>query len=326
MRLLSRFTTDHLTVDAATAERLRHPATAGPTIAIQPPRADSVPATLPEVFQSLRETRTGLLGLGNRSPVIAYELRRQTTDTLRLQVSVPTNRLERTVRTQLQSRLPAIGFAPGSDGLPVAEGTAVAGATLSPAKAAYYPLRTEFPVPPMTHIAAALHRHAMQETEVVLQVLAQPIAGQPVRNWLHRLQGGKQMDYLTKEKEQLWGTRSPTQLEREQARQIEQKITQPQWRTSIRVLVMRPTEAYLASRIQEVANTVRIFERAASGQRLSTRHIEPLRTSELTRFVESVADRRFGTSSDAFRTSTAELAAVLSIPSRGQENLQHAPP
>lgn len=209
MDLLSRWKTAHLTSDEETAEYLRQPPTSGYTVAIQSPRSDSVPPTIPAVIQSLREPRTGLLGVGNRSPTLCYELRRSTPDRLRLQLTLPTKRLARTFRTQLQTQIPGIGFAPGADGLPIAADMVVAGATLRPTKEAYYLVRTEFSAPPMNHLVASLHRLAMQRTRFLVQILAQPIAGQPVRKWAHGKLARKQMDYLQKEKEKLWGRRSP---------------------------------------------------------------------------------------------------------------------
>lgn len=176
MPLTDIFSTSHFQLDESTAEQFSLPAGGFRTVEVYPPATFDVPATLDRFIYGITEYQTTLLGIRNQSPLLTYELRRHTPDRLRFQFAVPTARLERKIRTHLSENVPAVRFDTGVDGLPVTEGDTVGGGVLTARLADVYPFRTEFEGPPINSVAAALHRHAMQDTRIIIQVLFRPAA------------------------------------------------------------------------------------------------------------------------------------------------------
>lgn len=315
---------DTLELTDGEAERLRHPRTIGYPVEVRPPKNASLPATLDRLVRGLQDARSAWGGLVNASPVSAYEVRR-VSGNLQFQVVLPTKRLERACRTQLGVDVPRISFASGATGLPVVEGDAIAGGFLTLSRRDWYPLATKFDTPPATSLAAALHGDAMQDTDFVVQVLFQPLAGRPLRQWWWRRRAYQRIGYLRKEKESLWHSRSPTPREKQQARAIETKAGASRFRVSIRMLAIGEPE-YLRSRIRELAGAFSVYENPETGQQFTIEPVRPLREVALVRFARAVADREFRGWSRRFQASVPELAALVSLPDHDQRNIAYAQP
>lgn len=327
MGFLDRFRHDHITLSSDETELLANPWYEGSVIEIHPPPQGGVPATIPTVVRTIQELQSTRFGLRNASPITAFEIRRPQPDTLRLQIAVPTTRLERKLRTHLDGRIPGIGFSDGTSGLPVTitDEPTIGGALLTAGRRDWYPFHTEFSQPPTNHVIGALHPHAMQQTRFVIQILFQPVAGKPLRRWWNTRRAYKRIGYLRKEKEQLWNSRSPTPRETNQADAIETKIANPRFRTSIRMLVINGGE-YTRSRVKEVAGAFNVYEHPETGQFLNIETVTPFRRQHVLRFCRAVAQRRFARWSRSFHTTADELGALLAVPNREQSNLRYAEP
>jgi hypothetical protein len=165
----------------------------------------------------------------------------------------------------------------------------------------------------------------MQNTRVVVQLLFTPIVGQPVRNWWWKTWAYKRRNYLKKEKEKLWGNRTPTKREKTQAREIDRKAGTGRFKTAIRFLFSGSGE-YTASRVKELAGAFNVYENADTDQYLNAVTVRSLRRSQILRFAQAVADRQYRGWSRSFRTTPDELAALVSIPDRNQQNIRTAQP
>jgi len=305
------------------ADTLRLGPVDGYDIEVRPPSFDDAPATVNQFVQSIYEPQQRYLGLQNVSPVAAFEIRRSVPDSLKLQFWVPTKRLERKVRAHLSNEVPEVGFSGGTRGLPVSEGDSVGGGMLSVGRRDWYPLRMSFSQPPNNSVISALHRHAMQDTKFIIQVLFQPAVGQPLRQWWWTRRAYKRIGYLRKEKQKLWGSRSPTPREKTQAKAVERKAGSPRYWVTIRFVVVN-AEPNVRSRVKEVGGAFNVFENGDTGQYLNTVTVETVRRSSLRRFAAAVAGREFQGWSRKFQASTEELAGLVSIPDRQQENLTPA--
>lgn len=325
MTPLNRLLRTHVTLTEEEAVQLRHSSRPGYTVEVHPPRDGDLPATLDTFVRGIQELQTKWLGLRNASPVIAFEIRRLTPDTLRYLYTVPTKRLERKLRTQLHNQVAGVDFATATDELPVAAGNSIGGGLLTTGRRDWYPLRREFDRPPANALAAALHRHAIPDTRVVVQVLFQPVIGRPVRSWWWTRRAYQRVGYLRKEKDHRWYSRPATPRERKQADAIEQKAGTPRFRTSIRLLVLGGGE-YTPSRIKELAGAFNVFENSDTGQYLDTSTVTAVRRARILNFAKTVRNRRFAGWSLAFQASLDELAALVSLPDRTQQNIQYATP
>lgn len=307
------------------ADRLSRPPGGWHTIQIHPPGNGHIPATVDNLVRCFREIQRTHFGIVNASPIAAYEIRRPRPDQLQLQVSVPTKRLERKVRAHLTSDIPELAFADGTGGLPVTSEDTVGGGILSIGRLDRYPLRTEFDQPPTNSVIAALHRHSMRDTRFVIQILVQPVAGQPIRQWWWRYRTYKRIGHLRREKESLWGSRSPTPREKSQADAIEAKAGQPRFHTSIRFAIIGAGE-YTQSRVKEVAGAFNTLESRQTGQYLNTNTVRSYRRIRLIDFIDHIRRREYGRWSHCFQASEEELAGLLAVPDRRQKNLQRANP
>lgn len=327
MPVTDRVLQTHTTVSESTADRLAASAGGRQTVEVLPPRREKVPATVDRFVKGITEYETTWFGLTNRSPVSVYEIRRSTPDRLRFQFSVPSKRLERKVRTQLVENIPGVGFDPGEDGLPVVDGDSIGGGFLTPGKSDWYPLRTDFEVPPINSVASSLHRHAMPDSRIVIQILFQPTARKTVgnRRWARRAR--KEAQYLRRERSERLPSqrRSATSRDKSQAAAIEAKVGSSRFKTAIRILVIGAGEATL-SRVKEITGGFNIFEDSTSGQYLRTKYVRSLRDARIRSFAEAVRDREFGGWAPPFQTAPDELAALISIPDRDQENIRRAQP
>lgn len=324
MNLFSRFRHEYVVLSEDQAETLSQPDEDWYSVTVKPASTTaSVPESVTATIKAVLEMQTGFLGFRNRSPVAAYEIRRTTPDNLSFQFSLPTKRLERKLRTHLNHEIPEVEFEPGKDGLPVTEGDSVGGALLTPRKRDWYPLQTSHDFPPMNSVASALHRHAMQDTRIVIQLLFQPVAGRPIRSWWRTKRMYQQIGYLRKEKEKLWHNRSPTPREKQQAKAIERKAGTIGFHTSIRVLIIG-AEEYMRSRVKEVSGAFNIFDNPDTGQYLNTHTVHTLVPSRIYNFAETVTNRRFGNWHRRFQASIPELAALVSIPNHSQQNIQYS--
>ncbi|RKD95637.1 hypothetical protein [Halopiger aswanensis] len=311
-------------VDEDQAERLQHP---GPDcyypVEIHPPRDGDVPSTVDRFVRGILEIQTKLLKTSNVSPLIAYEIRRPNPDQLRLQFCTPTKRLDRKVRTHLSNTVSGIGFDTGVNGLPVLPEDTVGGGILTTGRKDRFPLRTDFDSPPINSLVAALHRHAMMNTRIVVQILFQPIAGRSLKEWWRKRRAYQTAGFLRKEKEKLWGSRSATPREQSQADLVERKAGTRGFYVSIRFAVISAGE-YTASRVKELAGAFNIYENPESGQYLNATPVKSRRQKHLLGLNQAIADREFGGYSHRFRVSTEELAGLVSVPDRNQQNLETA--
>jgi len=307
-----------LTEDAA--EQLRRPPVNTYDIQVQPSAGTSHPATLDNVIKGIFEIQTTRLKTRNVSPVAALEIRRDTTGALSLQVSVPTKRLERKVRSNLDGALPSVQFDRGVSGLPVAGGDTLGGGILTTGLPDWYPLRTEFDEPPLNAVIGTLHKHAMQDSNIVVQILFQPVAGQPLRRWWWRRRAYKRINYLRKEKSDLWRSRSATPREKHQADAIERKAGTSRFWVTIRFVVVGADE-YVPSRVKELAGAFNRFESEETGQYLDMNTVRSVFPDRVRQFGMEVARRDFGRWTLRFQVSGEELAALLAIPDRSQDNI-----
>ncbi|MXR52378.1 hypothetical protein GRX03_12285 [Halovenus sp. WSH3] len=295
------------------------------TVAVKPPKNKSLPATLGQLVRGLTEIQSSFFGVKNASPTAAFEIRRDIPDSLRFQFTLPTKRLERKLRTHLATEIPDIGFGSGADGLPVKEGDTVGGGILTLGRLDRYPLRTEFDTPPTNSVASALHRHAMQDTRVVIQVLFRPVAGKPLRRWYWKRRAYQRIGYLRKEKEKLWGNRPPTPRERKQADAVEEKAGTRRFHTSIRFFIAGAGK-YTPSRVKELAGGFNVYESGETGQYFDAVTITTLREKRLLNFSDTVAKRRFGYWNRSFQASRNELAGLIALPDLTQENINYSKP
>lgn len=305
------------------AERLAHPSPRLYPIEVLPPSTKGVPATLEGFVRGVLEIQTRLFGLKNASPTIAFEIHRSQNSRLRLQFVVPTKRLERKVRTQLSNEVPDVGFEEGVTGLPVLSGDSIGGGLVTLGRDEGYPLETRFDSPPMNSVVAALHRHAMRDTKFVAQIIFQPVAARPARDWWWKRQTYKTVSFLRKEKEQLWGSRAATPREKKQADLMERKAGVRRFWTCIRFAVIGAGE-YTASRVKELAGAFNVYENSESGQHLKMETVTGLREKPFVEFYHGIRDREFGGYHRRFQASAEELAGLVSVPDRDQQNLRKA--
>jgi hypothetical protein len=296
----------------------------GYTTQVKPPRNHGADAVLP-VVRAMMELSTRWLGLRNDSPVMAFEIRRPMPDTLTLQYSVPTKRLDRKIRNELRQTVPGVAFDEGATGLPVTSTESVGGGILTLGRKDWYPLETDHDSPANNAVTSLLHRHAMPNAKIVIQLLVQPVAGQPVRQWWWKHRACKTVGYLRKEKENLWGSRPPTPRERQQADAVERKAATPRFKTSLRVVVIGADEQ-TPSYVHEVASGYNVFESLETGQFFTTETVAPFRERRVVNFAQAVAGRQFGRWSRAFSLNPEELACLLSLPSQDQQNIVRADP
>lgn len=315
--------TTHVTPSDEQAERLGYCRTPAYTVEVRPPRHEQLPNTLTGFVRAITELRTAWLGLRNTSPTMAFEIRRPTPDRVRLQFAVPTKRLERKLRTHLTNEIRDVEFDDGTDGLPVSGGESIGGGLLSTGRRDWSPLRTEFDSPPTNSLIATLHRHAMRDTGIVIQLLFRPVAGRPLRRWWWRRRAYQRIDYLRTENEKLWGSRSPTRQDKRRAAAIERKVGATRFVVSIRLVVIG-AEEYTPSRVMELAGGFNVYQHPGTGQYLDATTVSPVRSSQLLDFCKTVADRRFGSWRRGFQVSVDELAALVSLPDRNQQNLKYA--
>lgn len=297
----------------------------GYTVEVKPPRNSRIPATLDSFIHNTLEYQTKWFGLRNASPTISFEIRRSKPERLRFQFTVPTKRLERKVRTQLSNQIPGIKLGSGQSGIPVTEGDTVGGGILSTGRQDAYPLKTEYDEPPANSITSELHRHAMQDTKVIIQILFQPNIGKPLRQLYWRKRSHQRSRYLRKEKEKIWGYRQPTPREKKQAKQIERKVGTPRFTVTIRILTINAGK-HTPSRIKELSGPFNIYESLESGQYLNTTTITPLRETRILNFAKAIATRKQKSWTQSFQASAEELAALVTIPDIEQKNLNYAQP
>jgi len=320
-----RFLSSYTVVSEEQAARLQTPDRTCYTVGVRPPPSSDGPGTLDDFVQSILEIQTRWFGLRNTSPIIAFEVVRPVSESLRFQFVVPTKRLERKVRTQLSDEIPDVGFDSGLGGLPISEGDSIGGGLLTAGEEDWYPFRTDFSSPPTNALAALLHRHAIRDTNVVAQVLFQPLSSRSLRNRLWRRRAVKQRDYLRREKEKIWGSRSPTRREKRQADAVDTKIGTSRFWVCIRFLVVGAGE-FTLSRVKELAGGFNRFENPETGQYFNMVVLRRLRRPLFVDFGRAVVDRRFGGWSRRFRCSAAELAGMISVPDRSQRNIQTGKP
>lgn len=297
-------------------------------VEVMPPRdTGDIPVVVTRFVGEIMELQTQWK-LWNASPITCFEIRRDQPDTIRLQFAAPTKRLERKIRLHLDASVPGVGFRPGTSGLPVEAGDIVGGGLLTLGRPDIFPLDTEFEQPPTNNVIASLHRDAFPSENVVIQVLFQPVAGRPVREWLWRRKAFKRVGWLKKEKHAVmpWQQRPATKAERQQADAVEQKARNLQFRVAIRFLFVGTSEDLVRSRVKELGGAFNVFESRATNQYLDTYTMTSFSSDNIARFAQAVAHRRFDTYALPFRLGIPELAGLVAVPSRDQSNLTHAQP
>lgn len=293
-------------------------------VKVHPPE-NGVPNQITRTVRGILEFQSKWFGIRNASPRAAFEIHRGVPGKINLQFLLPTKRLERKLRTQLKSEIPGVKFSKGTSQIPVTENEFVGGGQLTTGRRDWYPLRTDgFNAPPQNSVVSLLHRHAMRDTKIVIQLLFQPVTGKPVRNWWWRHRAYQRLGYLRKEKEKLWNSRPPTPRERRQADNIEDKAGVPRFYVSIRFLIIG-AEEYTPSRVKELAGGYNIYENLDSGQYLDAVTIRGIRKAPILHHAKTVAKRQFN-GSHRFQVSIPELAALVSLPEPNQENIQTAKP
>jgi hypothetical protein len=85
-------------------------------------------------------------------------------------------------------------------------------------------------------------------------------------------------------------------------------------------------EKYTPSRVKELSGGFNIFQDSVTGQYLRTKTLRTLRESRLQSFAQAVNSRRFRGWALPFQVSPDELAALFSIPSIHQPNIEVADP
>jgi len=322
MGFLNRFKSSYVTLDEATAQRLSQPNQRFRFVEVYPPVNQDLPVSLERFVKTVTEYQTELLGIRNTSPVVGYEIQRFSPEKLRLQFAVPTARLDRKMRVQLDDQIPGVEYEAGESRLPVNEGDTLGIGVLSLRRKEIYPLETEFDAPPITSVVAALHRHAMRETRIAIQVLFKPVAGQPVQRRLWHREADRESRNLRTEKVGIvpWNDRDATPREKQQARQIDSKAGSPRFKVSIRILVTGAGD-YTSSRIKEVSGGFNIFGNPETGQGFQTRTVRSIRDKPIINSLEQFRER---TLNQPFQISTGELAGLVSIPDREQENIETA--
>lgn len=321
--MLRRFRHDYVELSEVEAAALNSPLYNGYVLEIHPPQFESVPATLTQVIREIREIQSGLLQFGNYSPVCAFEIMRTSPDTLHLQLAVPTKRLERKVRAHLHEAVPAVHFSSGTTGVPVADEGTIGGGILTAGRQDWFPFEINHSTPPVNHVIAALHPHAMSGSRFVIQNLFQPVAGISMRRWYNTRRAYQQIGHLRKHKEKLWGSRPPTPREQRQADAIEAKVSQPQFWCAIRILVIDAGE-HTRSRLKEVSGAFNIYENPATNQYFQLETMRPFRRKNVYRFASAVAARTYGPWSLRFRVTEEELGSFVTLPDLQQSNLHYA--
>jgi len=326
MSLTDRLFKTAATVSEEDARRLRNSGGSHDTIQVHPPKNSDVPATLDTFLRGILELQSKWFGLVNKSPVTAFEIRRPMPERLRFQYCVPTKRLERKLRTQLKTEIPELEFRTGNDGLPISKGDSIGGGLLIPGREDCYPIQTDFDSPPINALTGILHRHAMQDTRIIIQVLFQPVVGHPVKHWWWTRNTYQRIGYLRKDKPGTlpWHDRPATPREKNQANAVEDKAGTSKFHATIRFLVIGAGE-YTPSRVKEIAGGFNIFENPETGQYLDTFTVKNLRESKIIEYAETVSDRRLE-ATPTFRTSIPELAALVSLPDRSQRNIHNTEP
>lgn len=307
------------------AEQLRNPVTGMSTIQVKPPAGSSLPATVDNVVKGIYEIQTKWLKIQNESPVAALEIRRDDMDSISVQFGAPTQRLERKIRSHLQGAIPGVRFGQGQAGIPVYGGETVGGGLLTSGLADWYPLQTEFDEPPLNALVGTLHQHAMQDSSFLIQILFQPVAGHPVRRWWWRRRAYKRINYLRKEKSDLWNNRAATPREKTQADAIETKAGSPRFWVTIRFVIVG-AEEYVPSRVKELAGAFNRFESTETGQYLDMKTVRSVFPHRIKQYSSEVARREFDRWTLRFQVSMQELAGLLAIPDRVQDNYQTATP
>ncbi|MDZ7688643.1 MAG: hypothetical protein U5J64_07975 [Halobacteriales archaeon] len=293
------------------------------SVEVRPP--EEVPQKIGETVRGIQEYQTKWLKTRNISPVISFEILRPRNDKVSLRYIVPTKRLERRLRTHIKNDVEDVELADGETEIPLNEEEAFGGGLLSTGEPDYYPLRTDFDVPPMNSVIAPLHRHAMRDTKVLIQVLFQPSVGKPVRSWWWVRRAYKRIGFLRKRKEKLWNSRPPTPREKRQADAIERKAGSPRFTVSIRLLVVG-AEEYTKSRLKEISGGFNVYENHETGQHLNLTTVKTLRDKTPYSFIEALKRRRFAGWSRSFQASVAELSGLVSLPEPRQENIREAQP
>jgi hypothetical protein len=78
--------------------------------------------------------------------------------------------------------------------------------------------------------------------------------------------------------------------------------------------------------LQKLASSFNRFENPETGQYLDAVTIQILRRKTLLNYAGAVTNRRFAGWTRKFRTSTEELAGLVSLPDRNQENISYSQP
>lgn len=322
MTLRDRLFRNHIELNEEHISNIRSSPNMYP-VQVHPPEKGT-PSSLKRTIRGVLEFQAKWLGLRNASPYAAFEIHRTTPNTVTLQYLLPTKRLERKLRTQLKNEIPGVSFSDGTTKIPLGEGETLGGGLLTTGRKDWYPLRTEFDNPPQNSVVSLLHRHAMRDSKIVIQVLFQPVIGKPVRNWWWIHRAYNRIGYLRKEKEKLWHNRPPTPREKKQADKIEQKTGSPRFHVSIRFLVVGADE-FTPSRVKELAGGFNIYENLDTGQYLDAVTIQGIRSTSFTHHATAIAERRFNRT-PRFQASLQELAGLVSLPEPRQENITTAEP
>lgn len=282
------------------------------------------PATLPEIVQVVTEARTGLGGIRNHSHRFAYEVRRPSPEELRVQFVLPGARLERKVRLALDTTVPTASLSTGTTGLPIQAGESLGGGFIRPGRPDYIPFQTTFARPATNQLIATLHPDAMPDTRVVVQILCQPIAGRSLamRRW--QRQARRRATALRQQRKTGDQTRTPSPVDRETARAIDEKLASRRFWTAIRLVIIGAGDATRA-RLTELKGAFNRYEVASPRQDFDANPLRSVRGKRFRTFGRAVAHLTFDESL-RFQATTDEVGALMAVPTRDQRNLESATP
>lgn len=293
-------------------------------VVVRPPRTGDIPSKLSYTVDAVFDLSTSWFGLVNTSPIVSYELVRNQPETLKIQFTLPNDRLERAIRTHLPLDTPQAKMTDGSAALPVEAGDVIGGGYLSLGRRDWYPQRTEFNEPAINSVVASLHRHILRGTKFVVQVIWKPsIVGRPFRRYWWRKKGYRRVGFLRREKHRVTYQREATPRERRQADAIEDKLGSRRYRVAIRFLVIG--SEHVMGRVKELSQAFSTFENQETGQFFDTTTVKSWRRRHIVRFAEIVWQRQFGRSS-TFQLSRSELSSLVGVPSLDQANIRETLP
>lgn len=315
--IIDHLTRSTATLSAAEVERWRDPDWDGHVVRVIPTDGDHRTSDIAWTVQALREAVPGLLQQRNESPLFGIELVRPRPDALFVQYPAPDAAFADRLKVLLSQELPGLRCTDGGrSGLPVRPGDDVAATGFTTGHGDWLPLATAVDPPPLTAVARMLHRHRFRHCRCLVQLLWKPVAGRrllearwkrTVQRYIHALMDGDS------------GTGT---ARRRHAREAEQKLQEPLYQMSIRIIVCTQRGDPVTP-TRDLAGAFNVVTNTQTAQALEPRPVEFLYRRNLVRFCTATADRRVGLGSHWFRATADEVGTLVAPPTIRQENLQY---